>query len=390
MNKKTKPLAIFKPGRHVSNAGDELVFTEADVAATAAAYDPALHKAPLVIGHPKTDAPAYGWTQTVQFADGLLQALPEAVNAEFAQWVNSGLWNKISASFYPPASKANPVPGVYYLRHIGFLGGHPPAIKGLPEPSFADSDDCITLEFAAGEHGAVEFGEWDDVQNASLWRNLREFFIGKFGQDEADKTIPGYAVQQLEQAANDELREAAENDNAGGDVSPGFHESQSNPGNDMSDEDKARLAELEAENARLTKQQADFAEQQKQAKTKTDHASHLAFAEGLVSAGQLLPPQKELAVAVLDYMAGQEQVIEFGEGDGKKPLIEAFKTEFLSKLPKQIEFGELGNGQGADAVNFADPNALAAAATRYQAAQAATGITVSDIDAIQHVRGTHV
>ena len=115
-----KPLTIFKPGKHTALNGMELEFSDADVAATAAAYDQTKHKAPLVIGHPKTDAPAYGWVDSLYFANGLLNAYPEAVTAEFAGWVNDGFYKKMSASFYPPAHHGNPVPGVYYLRHIGF------------------------------------------------------------------------------------------------------------------------------------------------------------------------------------------------------------------------------------------------------------------------------
>ena len=50
-------------------------------------------------------------------------------------------------------------------------------------------------------------------------------------------------------------------------------------------------------------------------------------------------------MATLDFMVGQEQVVEFGEGDAKKPLVEGFK-EFLSALPKQVEFGEVAKPDG--------------------------------------------
>lgn len=42
----TKLIHIFKPGRHVTMAGDVIEFSEADVAATARAYNPKLHEAP--------------------------------------------------------------------------------------------------------------------------------------------------------------------------------------------------------------------------------------------------------------------------------------------------------------------------------------------------------
>jgi hypothetical protein len=370
-----KLIQIFKPGTHTAMSGVALNFTEADLIASAAAYDPALHEAPIVVGHPKADAPAYGWVKSLAYADGL-QADPHQVDAAFAELVQQGRFKKVSASFYTPDAPSNPAPGVYYLRHVGFLGAQPPAVKGLKQAEFADN-----------ESGTIEFSEWDDVTNASLWRNLREFFIGKFGVDEADKTIPNYSVQQLEQAAQDELKESQAD--SPDPAVPSFQESTINPGDLMSLEDKARLAALETENQALKDQQAAFAEAELARKTESLHATNLAFAEGLIKAGTLLPAQKEVAVAALDFLAGQGQVVEFSEGDVKKPLFDSVK-QLLEKLPKQIEFSELGNGDSDVAIDFADPGALANAATRYQSAQAILGVVIDDIAAIQHVRGSHV
>ena len=52
---------IFRPGRHTSMQGATIDFGEGDLIATAKAYDPTRHEAPLVIGHPRADAPAWGW-----------------------------------------------------------------------------------------------------------------------------------------------------------------------------------------------------------------------------------------------------------------------------------------------------------------------------------------
>ena len=70
--KTNKPIQIFKPGTHTAMSGAVLAFSESDLAACAAAYDPAKHEAPLVVGHPKHDAPAYGWVKQLAFADGAL------------------------------------------------------------------------------------------------------------------------------------------------------------------------------------------------------------------------------------------------------------------------------------------------------------------------------
>lgn len=312
-----------------------LGFTEHDLAATAQAYDPAVHEAPLVVGHPAHDAPAYGWVKRLHYSEAGLQAEPDQLDPAFAELVQAGRFKKISASFYHPASAANPKPGVFYLRHVGFLGAQPPAIKGLKQVEFADDADCVTIEFA----------EMDDLTVASLFRGIREWIIGKFGQDEADKILPGYSVQQLEQSAAEGLaKEHTEMDAMDGILPTSFTET----GEPMAATTEALsaddIAALKAENAALKKQQLDFAEQQKRDKAAAVHAEHVAFAEGLVKAGRLLPAQKELVVASLDALSAQDSVLEFGEGDSKQPLLEALKTDLLAKLPKQVEFGEVGAG----------------------------------------------
>lgn len=365
----SKSIQIFKPGKHTAMSGVSLEFSESDLAASAKAYDPSICEAPLVIGHPKLDAPAYGWVRSLSFADGL-NAEPHQVDAAFSEMVSAGRFKKVSASFYAPDSPSNPVPGVYYLRHVGFLGAQPPSVKGLKPVEFSDA-----------EQGVVEFSEWDDVTNASLWRTMREWFIGKFGLDEADKVIPNYQVQSLEQGAQDELRESQKED-AALSASPAFSEPKPK-GDEMSAEDKARLAALEQENAQLKARHAEFAEAEAKRKVDAAHADHVAFAETLVAAGKLLPATKLLAVAALDLVASQDAPVEFGEGDEKAPLtVEAVK-DFLDKLPKQVDFGEHA-GAGKQVEGLSDVE-IAQRARLYKQKLDEKGTSISFAEAVDAV-----
>lgn len=151
-----KRIEIFKAGSQTDNAGITRTFAEADLAATAAAYDPALHEAPIVVGHPKTDSPAFGWIARLSAHAGRLLAEPAQVSAAFAEQVREGAWKKVSAAFYPPEHPRNPKPGVWYLRHVGFLGAVPPAVKGLRAVEFSDADladDAVVID--------VEFSDAD-------------------------------------------------------------------------------------------------------------------------------------------------------------------------------------------------------------------------------------
>lgn len=312
-------------------SGAVIDFSAEDLAATAAAYDPEKHEAPIVVGHPKLDAPAYGWVKSLSFA-GALEAEPHQVEPAFAEIVAAGRFKKISASFFRPDAPGNPVPGVYYLRHVGFLGATPPAVKGLRNP-----------EFAADEAGIVEFADSAGRQNASLWRRLRDFLISQFGLEKADGVIPDYAIGTLEDAAEAEMPATASrvafSDATDKEIA-------------VSPEEKAAV---EAENARLKQQIEAAAARERAAAAAARHAEHVAFAEALVTAGTLLPAQREVCVAMLDFVAGQDAVVEFGEGDARQPLVEGIR-KFLQALPKQVEFGEVSAVEdAAAALAFAAP-----------------------------------
>lgn len=169
--------------------GRTVSFSESDLARIARRYDPAVHEAPIVIGHPKHNAPAYGWVAAVRAKGPSLFAAVDQVNVDFAEGVRAGAYKKVSASFYLPDAPGNPKPGDYYLRHVGFLGAQPPAVKGLAPVEFADSDgDAVTVDFA-------------ELDAATLFRSLREWLISEFGLEKADKALPPGLVDWVQEDA---------------------------------------------------------------------------------------------------------------------------------------------------------------------------------------------
>ncbi len=140
-------IEIFRAGRHVDSSGRELHFTAADIKQIAASYNAELSEAPIVVGHPAINGPAYGWTKSLHAEDGRLLAEPHQVEAQFAELHAEGRFKKKSASLFHPDSPGNPTPGKWYLRHIGFLGAQPPAVQGLRDAQFAAPADAILVEF---------------------------------------------------------------------------------------------------------------------------------------------------------------------------------------------------------------------------------------------------
>ena len=178
-------LHIFRAGKRTDSAGLTLTYSEADLAGIAATYDPALHEAPIVVGHPRLDAPAYGWIRGVAAQGEELQAEPHQVETTFSEMVQAGRFKHISAAFYLPESPSHPIrksggePQFPYLKHVGFLGAAAPAVPGLKP-----------VEFSAQEEGVAEFAS--DLTTswvARLVRGLREWMIAKHGMEDADQVV---------------------------------------------------------------------------------------------------------------------------------------------------------------------------------------------------------
>jgi len=145
-----KRIEVFRTGTHRAMNGVEDTYTDTQLRLTAAAYDPAVYKAPVCIGHPTTDAPAWAWVQGLEFAGGILSAYVDDVEPAFAEAVRAGRYRNVSASFWRPDAPSNPKAGILSLRHVGFLGAVPPAVKGLATASFADAGEEV-LDFPGSD-----------------------------------------------------------------------------------------------------------------------------------------------------------------------------------------------------------------------------------------------
>lgn len=132
--------------------------------------------APVVIGHPDTDAPAYGWVESLLVQGGILKATLEDTTAEFADMVKAGRYKRVSITMYLPRTPNNPKPGKFYLKHVGFLGSAAPAVPGLKPVRFAGSpSDSYTIQ--QDRPGTAAFAAGDELMR--LRRQMREFEVEK-------------------------------------------------------------------------------------------------------------------------------------------------------------------------------------------------------------------
>lgn len=348
---------LFRAGSHTAMGGQKIDFTEADLAASAAAYDPALHEAPVVVGHPTHDAPAYGWVESLAASGGAMAATAGQVDPAFAELMDAGRYKKVSASFYPPGSDLNPVPGVYYLRHVGVLGAQPPAVKGLKPVEFADDGpDCVTIEFGEQRAGTVA------RLFADAWGQLRDWMIGKHGLEEANKAMPSWN----EDWARDIAAEARAEDHAAqpmfADAAAGFASlveaivaapAESAPSAAFAEEAAATFMKLVAKVTPSTTDPivalpADFAERETnlvaretafaEGQAKVRRTADATALDGLVAAGKLAPGWRPQLLAFMERLDATAEV-SFSEGAAAETP-HAFMHRLLAGGGVVVDFSE--------------------------------------------------
>ncbi|MGH6879287.1 MAG: hypothetical protein ACREFM_00110 [Hypericibacter sp.] len=371
-------IEILKPGTFVAMSGQKVTFADADLAAAASAYDPALHEAPIVVGHPVHDGPAYGWVKGLKIEGGRLAANPDQVDPAFAELVRKGHFKKVSASFYEPTSPNNPKPGSWYLRHVGFLGAQPPAVRGLKQVSLSEI-----------EAGVVELADgWDTGSIGGMLRGLRDWILARFGQEDADKALPGDAIDYLLQSAG---REQQKDMTA---PSASFAEPASQPKEtrvkttqEQAAAAAAAAADTTAANPNDEALRTELAESQRRIadlEATNRRADDGRFLDALIDKGRVLPAQRAALVAFMSSLT-EQGTVEFAEGDKTvKKAPRDFFREFLSTLPAQVDFAERAGGEHGEPAS--DAVALAEQIQDVQAAAAAKGRTLSPSEALANIK----
>lgn len=352
-NEPPGPFEVFRAGTHVDASGRRVTITEADLAAIAAAYNPALHEAPIVVGHPADDAPAYGWIERLQAEGGTLRAVPRQVEPRFAELVRGGRYKKVSIALYGPDAPGNPAKGGWYLRHVGFLGAQPPAVKGLK-----------AVQFAGGDEGVVEFAEsWSMSLAARLFRGLRELIVAQFGAEQADRALPAEMIDAIAEApapAPAPAPAAAFSESPSSEPSPArAGEGEKQKETAMPDPD--RSAEFAEREQALAAREAAAAEREQRlaaAERARREAEDAQFVEGLVREARLPVELKPLAASLLGQLDATETV-EFAEAGTVTPR-DALRA-LLARLPNAVSFAEHAAPDGTEPADDSVGAVMAAA-----------------------------
>lgn len=379
----TKPLHIFRAGRHTAQSGTSFEFSEAEVDAIAAAYDPALHEAPIVVGHPKVDAPAYGWIKSLRAEGAELFAEPDQVEPAFAEMVRAGRFKRISASFYPPKAASNPAPGTYYLKHVGFLGAQPPAVKGLKAAEFAEDTDAVTLELEFSEAQIAGLSSAGFSGLRRVISGLRDWLLTSQGQEVADSVIPAHEIESI-RTTEEFMRKTMERD-APEDAPEAVPFAETQEGEtDMSEKDKQtpeeRQAALDAREAEIAAKEAAFAESRAEERRKED----AALLDTLAKDGRIAPGIKDEMAAFMENLDAEEEV-SFAEGKAASPR-DWFRDLLTKQSKPLIDFSERAGGDAVPRVK--SHTDIANAANRLVSEAEKEGRSLSFSEAVREVEAT--
>jgi len=306
----TQWIEIFKGGKQTDSAGQDHD-GDALIDSAVSQFNALEHEPPAVIGHPKENAPAYAWVEGLKKEDrpggAVLLAKFKDVVPEFEDMLQRKMFKKRSAAFYPDGK----------LRHVGFLGAMPPAVKGLKD-----------MGFAAGE--AAEFIE-DIPQNNVQPPNMKERLMELKEFFEAMKFWKESTMPMTTPEPKIDPPKPAEPQPA---PAPTFSEA---------DLEKAKAeAVAAAVEAERQKMQAEFAEKEAAATRGAAKVAVATFCDGLKEKGQLLPAWEKMGIrAFMESLIPVEGEFQFSEGD-KQTAVQWFK-DFLNELPKTVPMGEFAD-----------------------------------------------
>lgn len=326
-----KPLSgwieIFKGGKQTDSKGREHDAT-ALIEKAVKTFDPKFHEPPVVVGHPQDNSPAYGWVEGLKKSGDVLLAKLKGVVPEFGDAVKTGLYKKRSACFYPDGR----------LRHVGFLGGSPPAVKGLADIGFKADENEITFEFE-------EYFKVSVV--GRIMQRLREFIIEKFDTETADKVISNWEIEDLKNRPDTQAEPAfseklKEDKNMTSTVEQ-LQEKLDKQAVDFTEKLSSVESKIkEAKEEGRTEATAEFAEKDRNAKRDARKQEISTWCEAMVKKGNLTPALVKFGVPeMLSFMADSDDVIEFGEAKEKATMYDRLKGLLETELPKIVEFKEI-------------------------------------------------
>ena len=367
------------------------------IVAAHAAADPA----PIVVGHPEADAPAYAWVATLRRVGDRLQATLRDIAPAFREAVETGRYSGRSIALQGDT-----------LRHVGFLGGRAPAVPGLAPTRFASEPEAV-IAFAdeardtTDDEGAGAsdeprvphpdplrtHGPTGDEDGTSLVPLSAP--AGRGGDEKDPHGAAAHAMRDVGRAGSQRDPERATARRACGAKPSERSERPASEGNEKVGTSARRLrgmnereAVLDEREAALAAREAVAVEDERRRRAEDLLAPH-------VEAGRVLPAERAGLAALLAALDAEEDAtVVFAAADGgeerQKPA--ATLERFLEGLPRRVDYRTLAGGPvpgaqttpGSLADLGEDSERIAAEARALMAAE--RGVALTPAEAVDRAR----
>ena len=323
--------------------------------------------APVVVGHPETDAPAYAWIDRLRRVGDRLQAKLRDIAPSFREAVEEGRYSGRSIALEGDR-----------LRHLGFLGGRAPAVPGLAPTHFASAPQTVVAFAVDGE--AVSPDE-SPVEHPDSPRAL-----DPRGDEDGDSLVPLSELQGWGEAKED-VPEA--------------------PAAEQPEARARRLNELGEREASLAARESALLEREATAAADDRRRAAEAAIAPHIDAGRVLPGERAALVGLLAALgddkgntgkdaAGGRATIAFASASGGeiRKGAAAILEGFIGGLPRRVDYRTLAGGPvpGASALAGThedageDSERIAAEARALMAAEAERGVTLTPAEAVDRTR----
>lgn len=363
---------VFRTGEQTDANGNTKNWTESDLENIVAKYNNQLpedkHDAPVVIGHPVNNSPAYAWVEQLKRAGNTLFAKFTQIEPQFEELIKEGRYKKVSIALYPDMM----------LRHVGFLGAVPPAVKGLKDAKFSTNAEFAELTIDNGKlKNAVDEGTLSDsYANASQTQSETNAIKGKEskgnifyssssksenfegGNTKSDTNQKSINFQGgnmpenftklfqdllgwLGQTINEEIanQTAAELEK----LKAKYLVDQPNNQNQSNQTSNTQANESENKDTLSIENSKEFQELQKKLELLERDNNDMKFNEYFKSqTGRLVPAQKQIVKLAFDAVRKNDGGYQFAE-NGKMVSIngEDLIKRLIESFPVQVEFNEI-------------------------------------------------
>ena len=292
---------IFSSGKHTDSKGNTKEWTNDDLDKICYQFKNVHSTVPICVGHPQTNSPAYGWLKDVRRIGGNLYCSFKDVQTEFKEALKRGLFKNRSISLDKDLN----------IRHLAFLGGQAPAIKGLEQFCFQDLDfeDCEIYEVSDFCDAETKVDDTEQIQQELL------------------------SEQKNEQESEDEENVMGNNKEVN------------------VEESKKLQEELDAkslENSKL-KEEIESLKNSQKLKEFED------FTNSAIEKGNILPKHKE---SIINILSACDKAEKFNFSDNTEKSGVDVAKEFISSLSTS-SFEDIANKDDAESIKeFSDPKSI--------------------------------